>query len=114
MSRASSIKQHHSLTQSKNAIAANDLQEDVFIEDEDEEEDSTAGAGVTRHLYLKPTHATGTLNKQVVLRRIRHRKRMNMVRSTVNSLFASISAATPTATSTSSKIKWIDDPFTAP
>ncbi|KAL7619140.1 hypothetical protein Lser_V15G00739 [Lactuca serriola] len=113
MSRASSIKQHHSLTPSKNAIATNDLQEDVFIEDEDEEED-TAGGGVTRHLYLKPTHATGTLSKQVVLRRIRHRKRMNMVRSTVNSLFASISAATPTPTSTSSKIKWIDDPFTAP
>ncbi|KAI3737051.1 hypothetical protein L2E82_27046 [Cichorium intybus] len=77
MSRASFRKHQHSLTQSKNAIATNDLQEDVFIEDEDEEED-TGGDGVTRHLYLKPTHATGTLDKKVVLRRIRRRKRMNM------------------------------------
>ncbi|KAK1436562.1 hypothetical protein QVD17_02343 [Tagetes erecta] len=107
MSKASSRnKQQQSLTHSnKTTIHPNDS-DDILIDDTGVDID-----GVTSHIYLKPTHATGTLDKQAVLWRIRHRKRMNKVKSTINSLFAS---TTTTGTSSINKIRWVDDPFTAP
>ncbi|KAI3773855.1 hypothetical protein L1987_48393 [Smallanthus sonchifolius] len=100
MSRASSRKQQLSLTHSKTAIPPN-VSDDIFIEDH---EDDTGVDGVTSHIYLKPTHATGTLDKQVVLRCIRRRKCMNMVKSTINSLFASTSTTLPSGTSSPNNI----------
>ncbi|KAI3802362.1 hypothetical protein L1987_30494 [Smallanthus sonchifolius] len=110
MSRASPRKQQQSLTHSKTAIPPN-FTDDIFIEDH---EDDTGVDGVTSHIYVKPIHATGTLDKQGVLRRIRRRKRMNMVKSTINSLFASATTTLPSGTSSHNKIRWFDDPFAAP
>lgn len=103
MSKASSRKQQQSLTHFKTNILPNDS-DDILIED-NEDDTGLDIDGVTSHIYLKPSHTTGTLDKQAVLRRIRQRKRMNSVKSTINSLFASTST---------NKIRWVDDPFTAP
>ncbi|KAK9050708.1 hypothetical protein SSX86_030322 [Deinandra increscens subsp. villosa] len=102
MSRASSKQQQSSLTPSKTSVPPEYVSDDqIFIEDHELEDIDTDG--VTSHIYLKSTNATGTLDKQTVLRRIRHRKRMNMVKSTINSLFSS-----------PKKIRWVDNPFAAP
>ncbi|GFY86922.1 hypothetical protein Acr_05g0005610 [Actinidia rufa] len=50
---------------------------------EDLREETENGSLVSTHIYLKPTPSTGTLEKKVVLRRIRHRKCMNKVRAAV-------------------------------
>lgn len=75
------------------------------VEDEQEED----GGAVSSHLYLKPA---GTLDKAVVLRRIRHRKRVNKLKSTLQSL-----VAPPPADGNQSsvpRIRWVDDAFAAP
>lgn len=72
---------------------------------------------VTSHLYLKPAHSTGTLDKEVVLRRIRHRKGVNNVKKAVQALLSS-----PFSSKNIDKnklpvppiIKWSDDAFAAP
>ncbi|PIN19109.1 hypothetical protein CDL12_08220 [Handroanthus impetiginosus] len=72
---------------------------------------------VTSHLYLKPAHTTGTLDKTVVLRRIRHRKRVNKVKSAVQALFSSPFTSVKTddkKTSSVGQIRWADDAFAAP
>ncbi|KAI3460272.1 hypothetical protein Pfo_016935 [Paulownia fortunei] len=82
--------------------------------EEDQQEEENPGL-VTSHLYLKPAHTTGTLDKAVVLRRIRHRKRVNKVKSAVQALLSS-----PFASNTDDKktsvhlIRWADDAFAAP
>ncbi|PWA54646.1 hypothetical protein CTI12_AA431970 [Artemisia annua] len=110
MSKASSQKQN-SLTDSKTTIHISNDPDNVFLED-DYDEDNTSRC-VSRRLYLKPTHASGNLDKQVILKRIRRRKRMNLVKSTINSLFAT-KTTPPTGNSSPNKMRWIDDPFAAP
>ncbi|KAL2242052.1 UNVERIFIED_CONTAM: hypothetical protein Sindi_0323200 [Sesamum indicum] len=79
-----------------------------------DDEDNPAGL-VTSHLYLKPAHATGTLDKAVVLRRIRHRKRVNKVKSAVQALLSSPFASNADDKKTSVvRIRWADDAFAAP
>lgn len=84
-------------------------------EDQQEEENHLAGF-VTSHLYLKPAHKTGTLDQAVVLRRIRHRKRVNKVKSALQTLISSPFASTTTDNNKSSipQIRWADDAFAAP
>ena len=68
---------------------------------------------VSTHIYLKPPHSTETLEKQVVLRRIRHRKRINKVRTAVQALLGSPTAANPDKVS-ANQMRWVDDAFAAP
>ncbi|KAL8029951.1 hypothetical protein ABFX02_14G255800 [Erythranthe guttata] len=58
------------------------------------EEDEKEEEIVTSHIYLKPAHRTGNLDKAVVLRRIRHRKRINKVKAAVQALIGSSSGET--------------------
>ncbi|CDP07590.1 unnamed protein product [Coffea canephora] len=56
-----------------------------------EESNHQPSRAVTSHLQLKPAHSAGTLDKEVALRRIRRRKRVNKI-----------------------KKAWADDAFAAP
>lgn len=83
------------------------------IEDDIEEEENENHI-ITTHLYLKPAHTLDTLDKNVVLRRIRHhRKRVNKVKSAVQGLFSSPFSSNTNKTP-NTQIKWEDDPFAAP
>ncbi|KAL8487917.1 hypothetical protein ACS0TY_024275 [Phlomoides rotata] len=73
------------------------------------EENDEGKLQVTTHLYLKPY---GTVDKAVVLRRIRHRKRANKVRSAVQTLLSSPFASDNKTSVT--QIRWADDAFAAP
>ncbi|KAL6215935.1 hypothetical protein ACLB2K_015361 [Fragaria x ananassa] len=66
-------------------------------------------SNVSTLLYLKPTHTSETLDKEVVLRRIRQRKRVNKLRAALQSLLTS-----PVLPSAHEKKKWVDDAFAAP
>ncbi|KAL5704983.1 hypothetical protein ACHQM5_023338 [Ranunculus cassubicifolius] len=71
---------------------------------------------ITSQLHLKPTHTTGTLDKEVILRRIRQRKRVNQVRSVLQSLLGSPFSA-KSANKDKSAVpekKWWEDAFSAP
>ena len=73
------------------------------VEDEQEED-------ISSHLHLKPA---GTLDKAVVLRRIRHRKRVNKLKSALQSVVALPPAADGNQSS-APRIRWVDDAFAAP
>ncbi|KAF8405098.1 hypothetical protein HHK36_009996 [Tetracentron sinense] len=68
---------------------------------------------VTTHLYLKPTNSSETLDKDVVLRRIRQRKRVNKFRSALQALLISPFSGGTDNVSVHEK-KWLDDAFSAP
>ena len=77
-------------------------------EDEAEFEKEESVPTVTSKLFLKPSEnqKPGNMDKEVVLRRIRHRRRVNKVRAAVGSFFSS-------PFSTDHHRKWLDDPFAA-
>lgn len=82
------------------------------VEKNKEEDQQEEDGVVSSHLYLKPAHTTGTLDKAVVLRRIRHRKRVNKLKSAVRSLVSS-----PAADGNENpvpRVRWVDDAFAAP
>lgn len=86
---------------------------------EDEEENNNNS--ISSHLYLKPVHTSGTLDKQVVLRRIRHRKRVKNLRTTANSLLGYLFPSKKTKEDHNNTVvkvdettRWIDDAFAAP
>ncbi|KAL0366151.1 UNVERIFIED_CONTAM: hypothetical protein Sradi_3505200 [Sesamum radiatum] len=85
-------------------------------QNKDQDDEENPAALVTSHLYLKPPHATGTLDKAVVLRRIRHRKRVNKVKSAVQALLSSpfASNAADDKKTSVARIRWADDAFAAP
>ncbi|KAK8465346.1 hypothetical protein PHAVU_009G061375 [Phaseolus vulgaris] len=64
---------------------------------------------VTRQLCIKPSHNSEKLDKEVILRRIRHRKRMNKIRSVVGGFLFS----TTTSDAAAQGKKWVDDAFAA-
>lgn len=68
---------------------------------------------VTSHLYIKPMHPAQTLDKEVVLRRFRQRKRVNKVKATLKALLGSPFSEKPEQVSVPEK-KWVDDAFAAP
>ncbi|KAJ7966685.1 Histone-lysine N-methyltransferase [Quillaja saponaria] len=85
---------------------------------EGERDDQRTVIPVTRHLSIKPTHSSEILNKEVVLRRIRQRRRVNTVRAALKSF---LRAPTPSSTNITTDnevsvvhdIKWVDDAFAA-
>ncbi|XVF36188.1 hypothetical protein REPUB_Repub19eG0036600 [Reevesia pubescens] len=86
---------------------------------EDDQEEQEQMESVTSHLYIKPSHSKQTLDKEVVLRRIRHRKRMNNIKSTLQSFLGSSSSPAKTYNNNNNnkvsvhQIKWVDDAFAA-
>ncbi|KAK7310884.1 hypothetical protein RJT34_08663 [Clitoria ternatea] len=94
-------------------------EEQVEIKDREEEEDEyekkdQVVGSVTRQLCIKPiVNSHQNLDREMVLRRIRHRKRMNKVRSTVGAFLRS-PFSTDTADNSSLQGKrWVDDAFAA-
>ncbi|KAK3231519.1 hypothetical protein Dsin_003400 [Dipteronia sinensis] len=79
--------------------------------EEDQEVNQESLNYVSSHLYLRPTHTSETLDKDVVLRRIRHRKRLNKVR---NALQGFLGWSVPTNKTDKVSVKWLDDAFAAP
>ncbi|KAA0065270.1 hypothetical protein E6C27_scaffold82G006120 [Cucumis melo var. makuwa] len=83
------------------------------VEAEIETEVSAAlGPAVTRHIVVKssPSHSNQALEKAVVLRRIRQRKRVNKLRAAVGALFSS---PFTDKTEETHQRKWVDEPFTS-
>lgn len=90
-------------------------------EEKEENSNDNHNPSISTHLYLKPVHTTGTLDKQVVLRRIRHRKRLNNLRAVANYLLGSIFSSKKTNEKSHDvdipnehKNRWVDDAFAAP
>ncbi|KAJ7952891.1 Inositol 1,4,5-trisphosphate receptor-interacting protein-like 2 [Quillaja saponaria] len=92
--------------------------EKVNMRSHSEDKDSESLGPITSQLYLKSSSAkyasSQTLDKQVVLRRLRHHKSLNKVRSPFQALFSSSKANT--ASSAIQDQKWLqqDDAFSAP
>ena len=93
----------------KNIINKDD--NNTFPEDDQEEQEKMDS--VTSHLYIKPSHSKKTLDKEVVLRRIRHHKRMNNVKSSLLSFIGSSLPANTNNKASVHEIKWVDDAFAA-
>ncbi|KAG6585633.1 hypothetical protein SDJN02_17225, partial [Cucurbita argyrosperma subsp. argyrosperma] len=72
--------------------------------------DAAASPDVTRHIRLKSSHSTQVLEKAVVLRRIRQRKRVNKFQAVVGALFSSPFGD---KTGEARQRKWVDEPFTS-
>ncbi|KAI4316770.1 hypothetical protein L6164_024715 [Bauhinia variegata] len=90
------------------------------VEEEAAEEDEKMenNIGVTTHVYIKAAHTdrSRSLDKEVVLRRIRQRRRSHKVQAAFQSLIISPFSSTATATATASSNthkRWIDDAFAA-
>uniref|UniRef100_A0A2N9G0R5 Uncharacterized protein n=1 Tax=Fagus sylvatica TaxID=28930 RepID=A0A2N9G0R5_FAGSY len=92
-------------------VDANAENMNIIAVDEEQEVPETQNP-VTSHLYIKPTHSTQPLDKEVVLRRIRQRKRVNKVKATFQALVSSPFSAKPDKVSVHKK-KWADDAFAA-
>ncbi|EEF52505.1 conserved hypothetical protein [Ricinus communis] len=84
--------------------AANNSTEDQ------EDQEMLCGARVTTHVHLKPAHSSQTLDKDVVLRRIRQRKCANKVRSVLQGFLGFPTSSKPDKVS----VRWVDDAFAAP
>lgn len=79
-----------------------------------DQEDTENLNSLTTHLLLRPIHTSQKLEKDEVLRRIRHRKRMNKLKTTVQGLFSRPQSAKTTGTVSACELKWVDDAFAAP
>ncbi|KAJ4701850.1 Histone-lysine N-methyltransferase [Melia azedarach] len=84
------------------------------INEDQEEQENLNSSYITSHLYLRPIHnSQTTLDRDAVLRRIRHRKRMNKVRNAIHGFFGwSVSVKTDKVSVR--HMKWVDDAFSAP
>lgn len=91
---------------------------------EEEEEDEEEGEEqveiqnidtnrISNQLFLKPAHRSQTLDRDVVLRRIRQRKRINKVRSAVQTLLTSPFSTKIDHHNSVPEKKWVDDAFAA-
>ena len=82
-----------------------------------DEETGDAAAGVTSRLYLyRPGHGAGPLEKDAVLRRIRHRRRANRLQDTLRSLLVQQKQqAAPEPDGDGKRpVTWLDDAFSSP
>uniref|UniRef100_A0ACD5ZYK0 Uncharacterized protein n=1 Tax=Avena sativa TaxID=4498 RepID=A0ACD5ZYK0_AVESA len=83
-----------------------------------DEGDGDAAAGVTSRLYLhRPGPGAGALEKDAVLRRIRHRRRANRLRDTLRSLLVlqKQQVAVPEPDGDGERpAGWLDDAFSSP
>ncbi|KAK2392488.1 hypothetical protein P8452_29389 [Trifolium repens] len=99
-------------TKRSSSVMSNDKQVEVSgnrgTEEEEDQEETVIS--VTSQLFIKSKN----LDKEVILRRIRHRKRMNKVRSVVGAIFQGSSNNTGNneAEAVQHK-KWVDDAFAA-
>lgn len=105
-----------STTQKRQNPVSNGKEMETVSSERGTEEDELLGElekkeslSVTRQLCIKPTHGSEKLDKEVVLRRIRHRKRMNKIRSAVGGFLFS----TTTSDAAAQGKKWVDDAFAA-
>lgn len=95
---------------SKISSHGHDSIEDDFQVEEDQEEDNEISRGVvSSQIYLK---SSGTMNKDVALRRIRHRKQLNKFKSFL--AFPNFKNSSKNDLSNSKIIRWVDDAFAAP
>ncbi|KAH7524031.1 hypothetical protein FEM48_Zijuj06G0075200 [Ziziphus jujuba var. spinosa] len=78
---------------------------------EEQEDPSETKEKVTSHIYIKPAHSIQPWDKEVVLRRIRQRKRVNKVRAALQAFLSPFSAK-PNRVSMHQN-KWVDDAFAA-
>uniref|UniRef100_A0ACD5YJQ1 Uncharacterized protein n=1 Tax=Avena sativa TaxID=4498 RepID=A0ACD5YJQ1_AVESA len=80
------------------------------------EHGDAAAAGVTSRLYLhRPGPGAGALEKDAVLRRIRHRRRANRLRDTLRSLLVQQQqGAAPETERDAEQPAWLDDAFSSP
>ncbi|KAM7514170.1 hypothetical protein LguiA_003753 [Lonicera macranthoides] len=78
---------------------------------------------ISSHIYLKPAHSSEPLDKEVVLRRIRQKRRANKFRASVQALFGSFLASKTDnnesngngkVVSSVDEKKWVDDAFASP
>ncbi|XP_062204743.1 uncharacterized protein LOC133906760 [Phragmites australis] len=75
---------------------------------------ATAVAPVTSCLYLhRPGPGAGALDKDAVLRRIRHRRRANRLRDTLRSMLQA-PPPEPDIKNGERQLAWLDDAFSAP
>lgn len=79
----------------------------------EDQEDAEGQNIVTSHVYLRPTHTSRSLDKETVLRRIRHRKRMDKVRNAVQGVLRLGPVSPKTDNPSAPQLKWVDDPFAA-
>ena len=84
------------------------------VEDEEAEyEKEKAGTGtVTSQVSITAGRKASNLEKEVVLRRIRQRRRMNKVRSAFQAFLSSPFSSSKTEEQPQCK-RWLDDPFAA-
>lgn len=86
-------------------------------EGECEKELESVSMAVTRQVCIKPIENTRNLDREVVLRRIRHRKRMNKVRAAVGTILGTRSSTTANDTTGGDASllgkRWVDDAFAA-
>ncbi|CAI9763683.1 unnamed protein product [Fraxinus pennsylvanica] len=103
---------NHNMYPSVSRKDLSDISETKDKKEDETEQEENENLSITTHLYLKPCHTSDTLDKNVVLRRIRHRKRVNKVKSAVQGLFRCPFASNTNKTS-NPQIKWADDAFAA-
>ncbi|WCJ35326.1 hypothetical protein M5689_016590 [Euphorbia peplus] len=83
-------------------------------EDKEEEAEMESAVNVSRHIQLKTARSTEKLNKEVVLRRIRQRKRVNKVRAALQGFVGGEAYSASSMSSDNVPIRWVDDAFAAP
>ncbi|MCD7446078.1 hypothetical protein HAX54_037284 [Datura stramonium] len=103
-----------------------DIEDDfqVEIQEEDQEEDNKSSRSdqvISSQIYLKSTNSTGPMNKDVALRRIRHRKQVNKIKAATQSFLGFPFRISSNNIDTNNKIlsdshmiRWVDDAFAAP
>jgi isopentenyldiphosphate isomerase len=108
----SSSSNSNKATKRSSSVMSNEKQVEVSgnrgTEEEEDQEETVIS--VTNQLFIKPKN----LDKEVILRRIRHRKRMNKVRSVVGAIFQGTSNNnTGNDEAAVQHKKWVDDAFAA-
>jgi len=103
----------------RHSVVSNDKQGGRTEEHEGEYREKKEAVSVTSQLCIKPVrNSENNMDKEVVLRRIRHRKRMNKVRSAVGTFLRSPFSSNKNTTTDASSLqvqgkRWIDDAFAA-
>ncbi|CAN4092795.1 unnamed protein product [Withania somnifera] len=91
------------------------IEDDFQVEGEEQDDEISRGGLVTSQIYLK---STGPMNKDVTLRRIRHRKQVNKFKAATQSFLGfpnfKTSSNSNKVSNNSQIIRWVDDAFAAP
>ncbi|KAF5468373.1 hypothetical protein F2P56_012529 [Juglans regia] len=102
-----------SYTVSKTQPSVDSNAENIPIDIQEEPGVEETQNPVTRHLYIKPSKLGQTLNREVVLRRIRQRKRMNKLKATLLALIRLPFSKKADKEASAKEKKWVDDAFAA-